>query len=267
MPSITLAERGRVIWGLSLHGWEEVMRWSLASVGLFALIVGVATYFVVTLQREEIAESRARIEQLKSANLALQKILLPRRLAVVRMDEPFGGFRVRRPDLPDALPLFSELQKFPRTLAAIQAVPDFEAMNLALDLKAVLEQIGWRPELIDEKRSNLPPLRIPEGVTVLSFAPPSDDPADLIKSARWNEPAAALSQALIAAGVGSVGKYAFGASVIPNSPKNPPTAAYFDPPLEGVYVQIGMKPLSLEIMNLRSSGAGATPSSNQNQTK
>jgi len=67
MPRAILAERGRVIWGLSLHGWEEVMRLSLAAAGVFALLVGAATYFVVTLQREEIAASRAEFEQYKIA--------------------------------------------------------------------------------------------------------------------------------------------------------------------------------------------------------
>jgi hypothetical protein len=54
-----------VIWGLSLHGWEEVMRLSLAVVGIFGLAVGVATYFVVTLQREELAHSKEEFERFK----------------------------------------------------------------------------------------------------------------------------------------------------------------------------------------------------------
>ena len=52
-----------MIWGLSLHGWEEAMRFSLAVVGVAGLIVGVSTYFVVTLQREEIASSRDEFDR------------------------------------------------------------------------------------------------------------------------------------------------------------------------------------------------------------
>ena len=65
MPSIILTERGRVIWGLSLHGWDEVMRLSLALTGVFGLIVGISTYLVVTLQREEIAASREEFDRYK----------------------------------------------------------------------------------------------------------------------------------------------------------------------------------------------------------
>lgn len=54
-----------MIWGLSLHGWEDAMRGSLAIVGVFGLLVGLATFFVVTLQREEIAESKSEFDKYK----------------------------------------------------------------------------------------------------------------------------------------------------------------------------------------------------------
>lgn len=66
MPAATLSKRGRMIWGLSLHGWEEVMRGSLAIVGVFGLLVGLATYFVVTLTREEAAESKRQFEEYRA---------------------------------------------------------------------------------------------------------------------------------------------------------------------------------------------------------
>jgi hypothetical protein len=55
-----------MIWGLSLHGWEDVMRGSLAIVGVLGLLVGLSTFFVVTLQREEIAESAKLLDEYKS---------------------------------------------------------------------------------------------------------------------------------------------------------------------------------------------------------
>lgn len=61
----TKSKGRRVIWGLSLHGWEEVMRGSLAVVGVFGLLVGLATFFVVTLTREEAAESKRQLEEYK----------------------------------------------------------------------------------------------------------------------------------------------------------------------------------------------------------
>lgn len=54
-----------MIWGLSLHGWEDVMRASLAIAGLFGLIVGLATWFVVKLQREELAASKQELDLYK----------------------------------------------------------------------------------------------------------------------------------------------------------------------------------------------------------
>jgi hypothetical protein len=65
MPATTLNKMGRMIWGLSLHGWEDVMRGSLAVVGVFGLLVGLSTFFVVTLQREEIVESKNEMDSYK----------------------------------------------------------------------------------------------------------------------------------------------------------------------------------------------------------
>jgi hypothetical protein len=51
--------------GLSLHGWENVMVGSLAFAALFAAIVGISTYCVVQLQREEISASKDDFERYK----------------------------------------------------------------------------------------------------------------------------------------------------------------------------------------------------------
>ncbi len=55
-----------MIWGLSLHGWEDTMRLSLAVVGIFGLVVGLSTWFVVKLQRAEIERSQIELEQYKA---------------------------------------------------------------------------------------------------------------------------------------------------------------------------------------------------------
>lgn len=51
--------------GLELHGWENLMVISLVVAGAFALIVGVATYCVVQLQREEISRSKDEFDRYK----------------------------------------------------------------------------------------------------------------------------------------------------------------------------------------------------------
>ena len=55
----------RRMFGLSLHGWENAMIASLAFAAFFAVIVGVSTYCVVQLQRQEIAASKEDFERYK----------------------------------------------------------------------------------------------------------------------------------------------------------------------------------------------------------
>jgi hypothetical protein len=148
MPSAILAERGRVIWGLSLHGWEEVMRFSLALAGVFALIVGVSTYFVVTLQREEIAASRDEFERYKldagakisaanaeaasasqnaaQAQLALEKLKAPRLLSANAVAT-----------------LSTQMRSFPRTPVAYGVFQDPESIALLEQLSGALLSAGW----------------------------------------------------------------------------------------------------------------------------
>lgn len=54
-----------MIWGLSLHSWEDLMRASLLIVGVAGLIAGLSTWFVVRLQRAEISESKTEFEKYK----------------------------------------------------------------------------------------------------------------------------------------------------------------------------------------------------------
>jgi hypothetical protein len=66
MPVTTLSKRVNMIWGLSLQGWEDLMRGSLLVVGVFGLIAGLSTWYVVKLQRAEIAHSAIELEEYKS---------------------------------------------------------------------------------------------------------------------------------------------------------------------------------------------------------
>ena len=75
-----------MIWGLSLHGWEDVMRFSLAIVGVFGLLVGLSTFFVVTLQREEIANSRTEVEQLKKDTAEANRVAEGEKLARLKLE-------------------------------------------------------------------------------------------------------------------------------------------------------------------------------------
>jgi hypothetical protein len=85
----------RRMFGLSLHAWENVMVGSLAFAAFAALVVGIATFAVVKLQRQEIAASKDELERYKldagqaiaeagaraaEANLALEKFKAPRQI-------------------------------------------------------------------------------------------------------------------------------------------------------------------------------------------
>jgi hypothetical protein len=202
---------------------------------------------------ERVAGLNVQAERLRADSLALQRAMLPRRFGVQRMNAPMSGLPpVNRPDLPDALGLFSTLYQVPKATVLIQAVPDFEAKNLALDIEDVLKFVGWKVEFIDEKRSHMPPLSIGDGVSVFSPGIQNDPPNGMPKPGVWHDAAMALSKALHAAGVSSVGRYSSGPSLFLNEPKNIGRIPYFEPPLEGILVLVGMKPMALELMHLRS---------------
>src|SRR6266851_3627047 len=65
MEKAVVSRTDRRMLGLSLHGWENTMVASLALAAVFAAIVGICTYCVVQLQREEIQASKDDFEKYK----------------------------------------------------------------------------------------------------------------------------------------------------------------------------------------------------------
>jgi hypothetical protein len=276
-----------MLWGSPLSTWELVVKASLwiagisgAVAAISAFIAGYVGYELTDVVQKDadrqISETKAEAARanessdkiknetarLQAENLALQKIMLPRRLGIMRMNAPMSGlsaFTLNRQDLPDALGLFSTLYQFPKATVLIQAVPDFEAMNLALDIEEILKFIGWRVERIDENRSHMPPLSIGDGVSVFFPGIQNQPPNGIPKPGPWHDAAMALSKALFDVGVASVGRYGIGMGEFLNEPKNIGRLPYFDPPLEGILVLVGMKPMALELMNLRSKHADTPP--------
>jgi len=105
---------------------------------------------------KDAAEANAKTEQLRTANLELQRILEPRRIVMGSRD----GDRDTR------APLFEALKEFAGTRAFVQAVPDFEAQTLAADIMRVLQQSGWIAQFLTTEQSGLAPGWIQEGVHV-----------------------------------------------------------------------------------------------------
>jgi hypothetical protein len=203
--------------------------------------------------RAEAAKLNHETELLKADNLSLQRVMLPRHIGIIGIDGP-----------PKAQEYFAGIARFAGTEALIQAAADPEAQNLANEIAIALLRLGgWKPQLIDEGRSQKPAPGIPEGIRV-SY--PTGKPWTAQEPSQpwfaWHDAAEALANALTNAGlgVGDAPVSRFGFSNEPSNPGN--MLAYFDPPLTGVYVEVGPRPISLTIQwmnSRRKAAAGAAP--------
>ncbi|KJC36966.1 hypothetical protein UP09_27190 [Bradyrhizobium sp. LTSP885] len=154
-----------MIWGLSLHSWEDLMRVALLIVGVSGLIAGLATWFVVKLQRAEIAQSTIELEEYKSdASIKVEEA----RKEGIEAGKVAGDALVRAAELEkEAATARLETEKIKsvvqwRTFSASQnadmevvlsAKPgsinlrwmdgDPEAMFLAIQLSQVLQRARW----------------------------------------------------------------------------------------------------------------------------
>lgn len=245
--------------GLSLHSWEDLMIFALAIVGAFGVVVGVATFAVVRLQRAEIADSKREFDQyklevaektaflnneterLQADNLALQTVLQQRRAGLFGVNEE-----------PPAKRWFAGVERWAGTKVLIQVIPgDREAMNLAHEIAAVLSRFGWNTEEIDERRSG-ESLNLEEGLRV--FSPSSykafdpENPAQQGFS-KLNEARVALANALTKAGLG-VGEYPVqSALMVVDFPPDSDAAksgsgSKFNPQLDALYLQVGSRPVA-----------------------
>ncbi len=169
MTITTQSQKAKMIWGLSLHGWEDIMRASLALVGIFGLIVGLSSWFVVKLQRVEIRLSNERIAAAELETERLKKEFGPRNLK-------WNAF-------------VTELQGAAKVqLEILYVADDTDSMELAQQIQLAASAAGWgmpprnpiqRPSGWSE------PLAMavdgqPKGVTVVSRFP---TPADGISNA------------------------------------------------------------------------------------
>ncbi len=189
------------------------------------------------------ANARLEQEKLKADNLALQTVLLPRHVGAIGIDEP-----------PKAQQWFASFDAFAGTKILIQVVPgDPEAQNLANEIAFVLSRFGWHPEMIGEQRSGIS-LNLQEGLHV--FSPGSYkawDPNN-VEQQRFSvlgDAARSLAVALTKAGLG-IGSYpvsgTHGLIFVVDFPEGSDGAksqpGKFDPPLDGVYLQVGSRPIA-----------------------
>ncbi len=185
--------------------------------------------------RRDTSMAQERIANLTADNLALQTVLLPRHFGLIGIDGP-----------PKGQAWAASLAKFAGTAISIQVVDDAEAKNLAMEVIILLSMSGWKAELIDEKRSNFATTRIPDGVNVsYPIGIPWTEKAPNQPWMAWANAAESLANALTEAGFGvgnmPVSRYGF-----LDDARNALqlTTAHFDPPLTGVYLQIGARPVA-----------------------
>ena len=183
MQDATQSKRVKMIWGLSLQGWEDVMRGSLALVGVFGLIVGLSTWYVVKLQRHEIQLSNERIAAAELETARLRKEFGPRNL-------DWNGF-------VSTLRGAAQVQ-----LEILYVSDDSDSMELAQQIQLACSAAGWGMpprNPIQRPTGWSEPLAMavdgqPKGVTVVSQHP---------------TPAEGIAKA-VSAGLGQVSEHANG---------------------------------------------------------
>ena len=185
----------------------------------------------------KIAELNKETAQLTADNISLQTVMLPRHAGLIGINEE-----------PPAKKYFAGMEKFGGINVAIQTVEaDKEAKNLANEVFLILMQYGLRPYWVSDRNSNVPDANIGGGVRVAypmgePFNPARPRPTWL----NWHDAAEAIANALTAAGLG-IGSFPVERYGFQNSPPAPAISGfvpYFFPPLEGVYLQVGSRPIS-----------------------
>jgi hypothetical protein len=169
MATANQSKKENMIWGLSLQGWEDVMRLSLVFAGGAAVFIGLSTWFVVKLQRDEIRLSNERIATSELETARLKKELGPRNL--------------NWNDFVMAIKGAAQVQ-----LEILYVADDADSMELAQQIQLACSAAGWGMpprSPIQRPADWSEPLAMavdgqPKGVTVVSRYP---TPADGITKA------------------------------------------------------------------------------------
>jgi hypothetical protein len=145
MPTKMRNKSGYMIWGLSLHAWEEVMRGSLLLAGVLGIIVGLATTFVVSLTREEVDRANASSEFLKKETARLSA-----EAETARKETAMAQLQLEQMRFPRRL----NSEKFKNEIKEVQ--PQFfevlydqgaaDGSYLAFEIFVTLLSVGWKTD-------------------------------------------------------------------------------------------------------------------------
>jgi len=172
MISPTTFEGMKRMLGLDLHAWEAVMVWSLAIVAFGAVAVGISTFLVVKLQREQAkttadafskykvdagleieqakegaasanvmaAQAKERTATLERSNLELQTTLERERAARLKIEEKMAP-RTLSPK--QSAEISARLQSFGKVPFVLSVADTAEAVDLIGQISKALENAGW----------------------------------------------------------------------------------------------------------------------------
>jgi len=187
-------------------------------------------------QRESIARLNNDTARLQAENLELQRVMLPRRLSIIGFNEA-----------PKAPSQFAGIRAFAGTEAWIQVAPDDEAQTLANDIVFMLTWAGWKSRYIDESISHVPSRQLSEGIRVLTpniEAAPHTKPND--PQASLGRAGDALASAFTNAGLG-IRDIPVSHAYLLNRHDPLSMLPYFDPPLTGVFIEVGPRPIAMTL--------------------
>lgn len=138
----------------------------------------------IAIERASTLEKQAA--DLTAENLKIREQMAPRQLLNVSRESLwrlcFGA----------SLP-FADLKPFSGTSVKIQVVPDFEAIEFAADLSALLTCLRWKPVNVEAADTGMEPIKIKAGVLIYF---PTDDFFDKEKENPLRDAARALAKAL-----------------------------------------------------------------------
>jgi hypothetical protein len=194
------------VFGIGLHGWEQLMLLALAATGLIAITVAFTTTSVVILQRRETAAAKAELDQYKldagakisaaeTAGLIAQADIATAtariaeadartKEAELKLEQIRKQVAARHIHMDRFLKILKDRPKQPVEIMFVK--DDGEAFGLATEIRGALHQAKWEasepmpiPPTETARLANLPSAMgaggQPSGVSVVARAIGQDD--------------------------------------------------------------------------------------------
>lgn len=162
-----MAEKHIALLGLPLHSWEEIMVWSLGAAAVAAVAVGLSTFCVIVLQRQEAAAADRALQAYK-LSVATQVAGLEKEAADARLEteKVKKAFSWRQLTADNADQFYKVLATKPAAVNLRYTAGDPEAATLALQVTELLNKAGWKVAggTIDFQTKVLYGVSIPDGL-------------------------------------------------------------------------------------------------------